>query len=139
MDDEVRIRYVSLPVAFEQSLDGISYDYGDDGLGKVLRLLCACASQQAKKPFYMIDVTGDRGWALLARKLGFDVVTDCIRFVTDLRAEGLCDIAKDGNHEYLHCPVVDGSVDGYRARVERSKRAAEARWEKKSEGGEATG
>lgn len=139
MDDDIRIRYVSLPIGFDQSLDGIAYDYGDEGLGKAVRLLCACASQQTVQPLYMLNVTGEKGRDILSRRLGFDTVGECMRFVSALMDDGVCDILKDGDREYLHCHVVDSGANGYRKRCERSKKAAEARWAKreKDEGGEA--
>ncbi len=137
MDDDIRIRYVSLPIGFDQSLDGIAFDYGDAGLGKALRLLCACASQQTVQPLYALNVTGEKGWRILARRLGFDSVDECMGFVSDLRREGVCDIMKDGEREFLHCHVVDSGANGYRRRCERSRKAAEARWNKKNGGGEA--
>lgn len=137
MAGDVKLRYVNLPITFDQSLDGIAYDYGDEGLGRVLRLVCACASQQAREPFYMINVTGERGWTLLARRLGFDSIKECMEFVSDLRAEGLCEIVNDGNREYLGCFVVNDGIEGYRRRCERAQKAAEARWAKKDGGGEA--
>lgn len=137
MAGDVKLRYVNLPITFDQSLDGIAYDYGDEGLGRVLRLVCACASQQASEPFYMLNVTGERGWTLLARRLGFDSIKECMAFVSDLRAEGLCEIVNDGKREYLGCFVVNDGVEGYKRRCERAQKAAEARWSKRVVGGEA--
>lgn len=139
MDDDTRIRYVSLPVTFDQSLGGVLYDYGYEGVGRALSLVCACASQQSVHPLYALNITGEKGWTILSRRLGFDSVNDCMVFVSALRREGICDILKDGEREFLHCHVVDSGAAGYRKRCERSKKAAEARWAKKDEGGKADG
>lgn len=137
MAGDVKLRYVNLPITYDQALDGIAYDYGEEGLGRALRLVCACASQQAKEPFYMLNVTGEKGWTLLAHKLNFASVSECMGFISDMRSEGLCEIVKDGEREYLGCSVVNDGVKGYKTRCERSRKAAEARWGKKDEGGEA--
>lgn len=138
MASDVKISYINLPVTFDQALDGIAYDHGEQGLGKALRLLCTCASQQSKPPRYMLDVTGEKGWKLLASRLRFDGVRDCMDFISDMRAEGLCEIVSDGGREYLGCPIVSDCVDAYKGKSERAKNAAKARWSKKSEleGGE---
>lgn len=138
MAGDVKLSYINLPITFDQSLDSIAYDYGDAGLGVVLRLLCACASQQTKKPEYMLDITGEKGWRLLANRLGFDSVEECMRFISDMRSEGLCELVKFDDREYLTCPVVMACVDGYKDKRDRAQNAANARWSKKkeSEGGE---
>ena len=138
MASDVKISYINLPVTFDQALDGIAYDHGEQGLGKALRLLCACASQQSKHPEYMLDITGEKGWKLLAGRLRFDSVKDCMDFISDMRAEGLCAIVAEDGREYVACPIVSACVDAYKGKSERAKNAAKARWSKKNEleGGE---
>lgn len=134
MAGDVKLSYINLPITFDQSLDGIAYDYGTAGLGVVLRLLCACASQQSKKPEYMLDITGERGWKLLTNRLCLDSVEECVKFITDMRSEGLCELVKCGEREYLTCPVVTAGVDNYKDKRDRAKNAANVRWNKKKDG-----
>lgn len=136
MAGDVKLRYVSLPITYDQSLGGIAYDYGNEGLGAILRLVCACASQQSVEPLYMLNVTGEKGWTMLASRLGFDSASECISFISDLRAEGICEIVSDGEREYLGCHVVNDGVTGYMKRCESAQKAVKARWAKKDEGGQ---
>lgn len=124
--DDVKLRYVSLPITYDQALDGIAYDYGEEGVAKAMRVVFACASQQSRQPLHMIDVTGERGWSLLAQRCRFGSVEECMRFVQSMRSDGLCGIVKDGGREFLAVDVIEGSVQGYRKRSEICSKAARA-------------
>lgn len=88
-DTDVHINTFSIWASFDssQAVDELVDEFGEEALSKVVRVYCAIASQQTRKPYCIWDV--GRGFASLARRCRFGDADECERFVRRMADVGL--------------------------------------------------
>lgn len=133
------LKFINIPVAFASSLDGIELDFGPAATGWVLRLLCDCASAQARDPYYFLPITTERDYRALAARAHIPDPETCRRLVKALEEEGFLQIAKIGDKTLFTFRMVIEDETRLRMRAEQLSRAgrkgAKARWQNE-EGGD---
>lgn len=127
------LKFINIPVAFPASLDGIELDFGPAATGWVLRLLCDCASAQARDPYYFLPITTERDYRALASRAHIPDSDTCRRLIEALDEEGFIRVAKVGDKSLFSFQMILEDEARLRMRTEQLSRAgkkgAKARWQ----------
>ncbi len=128
------LKYVSLPIAFAQSLDVVEVLFGAEAPGWVLRMICDCASSQTRDPYYFIPIGSECDYTVLARRCHIPDVEVCKKLIRALKEEGLVRIESIDDRQFFTFGLIleDQArlTEKTRRLREAGRKGARARWGK---------
>ena len=127
MADKIKSFMVPVTLCEDQGVLALVHEHGEDALAKIVRVMCACASQQMRPPLYMWDVSdGTYGWEMLSEKCRFQDVESCQHFVFGMARHGIASLEHSEGRSYVTCPQVLEDAASYTEKIEKKRAAGRA-------------